>query len=344
MAVASSRLVAGPAVRSEFVTGRQSILVTGGAGFVGSHFVLAAHAAGHAIVVLDDLSAGPAPHFPVSVKFVHGDIGDRALVSELLRVHAITAVAHFASKIQVAESVADPALYFQTNLVKTLSLLDQVRNVRPPTFLFSSSAAVYGAPQVNGPIDESAPLSPITAYGMSKLAVEHALRTYGSAYGIRWAALRYFNAAGANPDASLRENHEPETHLLPLAIDAAHGRRPPLTICGTDYPTPDGTCIRDYVHVSDIADAHLLAIDALESGIEVGAVNLGHGTGYSVREVIECCGRVLGTPVPTLEGPRRQGDPPRLVASAERAQQLLGWSARRSDLKTIVEDASRSRR
>ncbi len=232
---------------------RASLLVTGGAGFVGSHFTRAAVDAGTSVVVLDDLSAATRP--TLGCELVRGDIADRALVARLLRDHAITAVAHFAGKIQVGESVRRPREYFAANLVASLALLDAVVE-RGCAFLFSSTAAVYGMPDAI-PIAETAPLAPINPYGASKRGIEHALAAYGRAYGLRWAALRYFNAAGAHPDGSLREGHEPETHLIPLAIDAALGRRPPLTIFGDDYPTPDGTCIRDYVHVRDLADAHL---------------------------------------------------------------------------------------
>jgi len=322
------------------MTGQSSILVTGGAGFVGSHFVHHAHETGSKVVVLDDLSGGPLPPLPRDVVFVRGDFADSALVRSILRTHEITAITHFAGKIQVGESVADPAPYFHTNLVKTLTLLDVVVD-EGPIFVFSSTAAVYGAP-VSIPIHESAALAPVSPYGMSKLGVEHALASYGQAHGLRWAALRYFNAAGAHPNGRLRESHEPETHLIPLALDAGTGRRPGLTVFGTDYSTPDGTCVRDYVHVCDLAAAHLAAIDVLAAGRPVGAVNLGSGTGASVREVLESCARVVGRPVPHQAGPRRDGDPPVLLAGIARAAELLGWTPK-SSLLTIIEDAFRSR-
>jgi UDP-glucose-4-epimerase GalE len=324
------------------VSARDAILVTGGAGFVGACFARAAHEAGSRVVVLDDLSAGPYPALPRDIAFVRGDIADRALVARTLRDHRITAIAHFAGKICVGESVEQPALYFERNLVRTLALLDVVLAEGPPAFLFSSTAAVYGMPEVT-PITEAMPLAPINPYGSSKLAIEHALAAYGVAHGLRWAALRYFNAAGAHPDGTLREAHDPETHLVPLAIDAALGARGPLTIFGADYATRDGTCVRDYVHVVDLARAHLAALDALDRGVAVGATNLASATGFTVREVIDTTARVLGRPVPHSVGARRAGDPAVLLASCTRAGELLGWRAERSELATIIEDAARSR-
>ncbi|HTL37426.1 MAG TPA: UDP-glucose 4-epimerase GalE [Kofleriaceae bacterium] len=320
-----------------------TVLVTGGAGFVGSHFARLAVESGRRVVVLDDFSGGTRPRLPDAVKIVEGDIADRALVTQLLRDHGITAVAHFAGKIQVGESVQKPALYFERNVIRSLALLDVIREHTPITFLFSSTAAVYGTPE-RTPIDEDSRLAPISPYGATKLAIEQALEAYGIAYGIRWAALRYFNAAGAHPDGTLRENHEPETHLIPLVIDAALGRRPPLTVFGDDYATADGTCIRDYVHVNDLARAHLAAIDALDAGRPVGIVNLASGRGFSVREVLDEAGRVLGTPVPHTMGPRRAGDPAILLASCSRAADVLGWRTERSDLTSILADAAGSRR
>jgi len=322
------------------MSARDSILVTGGAGFVGSHFARAACDAGSRVTVLDDLSAGTMP-FRDEVTFVRGDIADRALVAKILREHGITAIAHFAGKIQVGESVKKPQLYFDGNLTKSLALLDAVLEALVP-FLFSSTAAVYGMPD-EIPILETARKEPINPYGASKLAIEHALDAYGTAHGLRWGALRYFNAAGAHPDGTLREGHDPETHLIPLVIDAALGRRPPLSIFGDDYPTPDGTCIRDYIHVLDLASAHLAALDALDAGVAVRAVNLGSGSGFSVREVIDEAARVIGTPVPFTMGPRREGDPAVLLASNGRAREVLGWTPQRSELATVIGDAVRSR-
>ena len=320
---------------------RDSILVTGGAGFVGSHFARAACDAGSRVTVLDDLSAGTMPVFPANVTFVQGDIADKLLVGKILREHGITAIAHFAGKIQVGESVKKPRMYFEGNLEKSLALLDAVLE-HPVPFLFSSTAAVYGMPDTT-PILETAKKEPINPYGASKLAIEHALDAYGTAYGLRWGALRYFNAAGAHPDGTLKEGHEPETHLIPLVIDAALGRRPALSIFGDDYPTPDGTCIRDYIHVLDLASAHLAALDALDRGVAVRAVNLGSGDGFSVRQVIDEASRVIGKPVPFTMGPRREGDPAVLLASNGRAREVLGWVPTHSVLANVIGDAVRSR-
>jgi UDP-glucose-4-epimerase GalE len=328
-----------PAYKRDLVV---NILVTGGAGFIGSHFVRAALEHGFGIVVLDDLSTGIAAAVPPGVPLICGDIADRDLVCDIMHGHAVDVVAHFAGKIDVNESIAEPRRYFEANLAKSLLLLDSALDAGVGTFLFSSSAAVYGASE--GPLREDSPLAPVNPYGMSKLAVEQALASYGQAYGLKWAALRYFNAAGAHPDGTLREAHHPETHLIPLAIDAALGARPPLTVFGTDYPTRDGTCVRDYVHVCDLADAHVAAIDALRSGTCVGAVNLGTGSGFTVMEVLEACGCVAGAEVRYQLGPRRPGDPPVLVAQAEKAKRVLSWTPKRSDLSTIIEDALRSRR
>lgn len=320
-----------------------TILVTGGAGFVGAHFARSAIAAGRRVVVLDDLSGGVQPRRDPAVEVIVGDIGDAARVRRLLREHRIGAIAHFAGKIQVGESVHRPELYFDVNLVRTLALLEEARAAGVTRFLFSSTAAVYGNP-ARVPIPETARLAPVNPYGASKLAVEHALDAWGIAHGLRWAALRYFNAAGAHPDGTLCEAHEPETHLIPLVIDAALGRRPPLTVYGDDYDTPDGTCIRDYIHVDDLATAHLAALALLERGETVGAANLGTGRGYSVREVIAAAEAALGAAVPHAIGARRAGDPARLIADPSRARERLEWRAVRSSLSVIIDDALRSRR
>lgn len=322
-----------------------AILVTGGLGFVGSHFVWAASRSGRDVVVLDDRSAGTSPPLPPGVEVVARDIGDRALLAGLFaRPRArVDAIVHFAGKIQVGESVRDPALYLDVNVTRSLALLEASRAAGVERFVFSSSAAVYGEPEVVPLVEETAK-KPVNPYGASKLAFELALEAYGKAYGLRWAALRYFNAAGAHPDGTLRESHEPETHLLPLILDAGLGRRPPLTLFGGDYPTRDGTCERDYIHVCDLASAHLRTLDVLAEGREVGAVNLGTGRGVTVREVLEGAERVLGKPVPHTVGPRREGDPSALVADPGRAERLLGWRAERSDLPSLIEDTLRSRR
>jgi len=320
-----------------------TILVTGGVGFVGSHFARHAHDAGRRIVVLDDLSGGRPATLPAGVELVVGDIGDRSLTRALMRDRGIGAVVHFAGKIQVGESVTSPSLYYDVNLVRTLSLLESVRESGVRAFLFSSTAAVYGNPE-RVPIPEDARLEPVNPYGATKLAIEHALAAWAGAYGLAWAALRYFNAAGAHPDGTLRESHDPETHLVPLILDAGLRRRPPITIFGTDYDTPDGTCIRDYIHVQDLAVAHLAALEEVEAGRSVGAVNLGSGGGYSVREVIDAAALVLGRSVPHALGARRAGDPSQLVADPTRGATRLDWRARSSGLATILEDALRSRR
>jgi UDP-glucose-4-epimerase GalE len=322
---------------------RSTILVTGGAGFVGSHFTRAAVDAGRQVVVLDDLSGGAPAALPPGVPLVVADLGDRWTLRRVCEVYRVGAVAHFAGKIQVGESVVHPDTYFDVNLVRSLTLLEAIRDEGITSCLFSSTAAVYGTPEAV-PIPEAARREPVNPYGATKLAFELALEAWGTAFGLRWAALRYFNAAGAHPDGTLREDHQPETHLIPLAIDGALGARPPLTIFGDDYDTEDGTCVRDYIHVTDLASAHLLALARLEHGDTLGALNLGTGRGYSVRQVIETTGQVVGRPVPYAIGPRRAGDPPRLVADPARAMAMLAWRPARSDLATIVADAARSRR
>jgi UDP-glucose-4-epimerase GalE len=320
-----------------------AILVTGGLGFVGSHFVWAAALEGQRVVVLDDGSAGrPAP-LPAEVTVERGDIADAPQLRLLLERHRVDGVVHFAGLIQVGESVRQPARYMDVNVIRSLRLLEVLREVGVARVVFSSTAAVYGNPE-RVPIPEGAPKSPVNPYGATKLAFEHALEAYGNAYGLRWAALRYFNASGAHPDGHLRESHDPETHLLPLVIDAALGRRPALTVFGTDYPTLDGTCVRDYIHVSDLAEAHLRALAVLASGRTLGALNLGTGSGYSVREVLGVAREVIGVDVPHSFGARRDGDPPSLVADASAARAILSWQPARGDLRVILEDALRSRR
>lgn len=325
-----------------------SLLVTGGAGFVGSHFVRLASDAGLEVVILDDLSGGatgPPPLRPgasAQPHFVRGDLGDRALVERLIREHRVDAVVHFAGKIQVGESVRRPELYYDVNLVRSLNLLEAVREAGVQYFVFSSTAAVYGVPD-QVPIPESARQEPINPYGATKLAFERALQAYGQAHGLRWAALRYFNAAGAQPDGSLRENHQPETHLIPLVLDAGLGQREPLQVFGEDYPTPDGTCVRDYIHVCDLAAAHLAALTYLAAGQPSLAVNLGTGRGFSVRQVLDAAAQVLGRPIPHKVCGRRAGDPAELIAQSQKARELLGFVPRRSELHTLIEDALRSR-
>ncbi len=328
------------------MAGEPGLLITGGLGFVGSHFARAAAAAGRRIVIVDDgsgRSGALPPPLPPGQTLVRGDIADAALITRLCREHSIEALVHFAGKIQVGESVRCPELYFDVNLTRSLALLHAAMRAGVQQVVFSSTAAVYGVPQTV-PIPETAVTAPVNPYGCSKLAFEWALHSYQIAYGVRWAALRYFNAAGAHPDGTLSEAHEPETHLIPLVLDAGLQRRPPVTVFGTDYPTPDGTCVRDYIHVCDLARAHLLALARLAASEVVGPLNLGTGRGYSVREVLAAAAQLLGRPVPHTLGAARAGDPPELIAAADKARQRLGFVAERSELPVLLEDALRSRR
>jgi UDP-glucose-4-epimerase GalE len=316
-------------------------LVTGGAGYIGSHAVRALLDAGHAVRVLDDLSAGHREAVPAAVELVQADIADRAAVSRAL--DGCDAVLHFAALLSVGGSVRDPLAYWRNNVAKAVALIEAMDAAGVRRFVFSSTCATFGVP-VRVPMDEDHPQAPINPYGASKLALERALRDLSAAGVLRAVALRYFNASGAHEDGSLGEDHAHEEHLIPLAIDAALGRRPPLTVFGEDYDTPDGTCIRDYIHVQDLAVAHVQALEALERGEAFQAYNLGTGRGHSVREVVDCVGRVLGTPVPHAIGARRAGDPPRLVAAADRARAAFGFAPRFTELGAIVETAARWRR
>jgi UDP-glucose-4-epimerase GalE len=315
------------------------ILVTGGAGYIGSHTAKVLAAAGHHPVVFDDMSQG----HDWAVKWgplEAGSLSDSARLAEVFKSQKVEAVVHFAANALVGESMANPTKYFRNNTVGTLNLLDAMREAGVGTIVFSSTCATYGDP-TRVPIDESHPQVPVNPYGESKLMVEKMLRWYGEAYGLRWIALRYFNAAGADPDGEIGEDHDPESHLIPLVIGAAQGTRPPVKIFGTDYATPDGTAIRDYVHVMDLADAHLRALDCLQAGTSSQAINLGTGHGHSVREVVDTVARVGGKDVPIVESPRRAGDPPQLVAAPARAHEILGWTCRYADLETIVRHAWR---
>ncbi|BDG60148.1 UDP-glucose 4-epimerase GalE [Caldinitratiruptor microaerophilus] len=304
-----------------------TILVTGGAGYIGSHTVRALLDAGDSVVVVDDLSRGHREAVDPRAEFVQADAGDRERLAALLTGRPFDAVIHFAGLIAVGESMADPARYHHGNVVKSAALFDVLRAHGVTRVVFSSSAAVYGEPETV-PIPEDHPLRPTSVYGETKLWVERMLAHYARAYGFRYVALRYFNAAGAHPDGTLGEAHDPETHLIPLAIGAALGTRPPLRIFGTDYPTPDGTAIRDYIHVCDLADAHLLAVRHLLAGAPGGVYNVGTGRGHSVREVLAAAELVTGRPVPAVEAPRRPGDPARLVAAPDRIRRELGWEPR----------------
>jgi UDP-glucose 4-epimerase len=314
------------------------ILVTGGAGYIGSHAVRLFLSRGHDVWVYDDLSEGHRTAVPRE-RLIIGDLAEIQRVDHAVLERRIEAVVHFAGSTYVGQSVKEPGKYYQNNLVNTLNLMECLRRNRIGKFVFSSTAATYGIAE-HSPITEEEPQRPINPYGRSKLAVERALADYASAYGWGHAALRYFNAAGASSDGSIGEDHDPETHLIPLTIQAAQGRRSYLEIYGTDYPTPDGTCIRDYIHVEDLAEAHLLALDRLEPGKGL-CYNLGIGHGYSIREVIRTVEQITGKGVPVKDGQRREGDPPVLVASSEKIQRELGWRPRYTDLASIVETAWR---
>lgn len=313
------------------------VLVTGGAGYIGSHAVRALCDAGHRVVVLDDLSAGHAEAVPAGVPLIRSRTHERGAVLNALRTHEIDAVMHFAAWLDVGASVDDPIGYYQNNVSGTLALVDAMIAAGVRRFVFSSTCAVYGQP-ASMPVVESLPVAPISPYGETKAAVERALPHLERAYGMRWMSLRYFNASGAHPDGTIGEHHEPEIHLIPRAIAAATGGAP-LTIFGEDYPTPDGTCIRDYVHVCDLADAHVLALSALERGAASAVYNAGTGSGHSVREVIDAVDRICGRRVNCTVGPRRAGDPAALFASSERLQRELGWRPQHASLDTIVRHA-----
>jgi UDP-glucose-4-epimerase GalE len=316
-----------------------AILIVGGAGYIGSQTAKLVAAAGEQPVVFDNLVYGHR----WAVKWgplIEGDLADAALVAKVLKEHRITAVIHFAAYAYVGESVTNPRKYFRNNLANSLNLLDAMVDVGVRDIVFSSTCATYGEP-THVPISESHIQAPVNPYGESKLAVEKVMKWYGGAYDLRFAALRYFNAAGADPDGELGEDHAPETHLIPLAIEAAMGRRGMLEVYGTDYPTPDGTAVRDYIHVADLAEAHRLALAQLQAGTKSLHLNLGTGHGHSVREVIAAVAKVTGRAVPHREVARRAGDPPALVADARRAHEVLGWKPKHSDMETIVQHAFR---
>jgi UDP-glucose 4-epimerase len=294
--------------------------------------------AGHAVMVVDDLSTGHRGSVPDSVPFIEGNIADASQMQGVFANARIDAVFHFAAKIRVEESVHSPREYYRGNLVASLRLLDVVLDAKVPYFVLSSTAAVYGNPD-EVPIPEDHPKRPLNPYGETKLAVERALFGYGRAYGLKWAALRYFNAAGAYPEAGLGERHDPETHLLPIVLDVARGRRPSISVYGTQWPTADGTCVRDYIHVRDLCEAHLAAASYLASGGESGPFNLGTGQGHSVHEVIETARRVTGRTIAVTVAEPRSGDPAVLVANVERAKKVFGWQPKRTDLGSIVADA-----
>lgn len=312
------------------------ILVTGGAGYIGSHTAALLRTSGHDVWVLDNLSTGHREAAPAA-RLIECDLANRLAVERALRDNRIEAVIHFAASCYVGESVTDPAKYYNNNLVGTICLLDAMRAAGVTRIVFSSTCATYGVP-AKVPITEDEKQAPVNPYGFTKLAIEHAMRDYGQAYGLGSVALRYFNASGAASNGQLGEDHDPETHLIPLVLQTALGVRPHIEVFGTDYPTPDGTCIRDYIHVDDLADAHLRAVQRIRPG-EFQAFNLGTGRGYSVREVIELARRITGRPIPIVESPRRAGDPPELVAAADKARRELGWRPNHTTLDSIIETA-----
>ena len=316
-----------------------TVLVTGGAGYVGSHTVLQLEREGFDFVVLDNLSRGHAEFVPKD-SLVVGDIADRRLVREVIEEYSVTEVLHFAAFAYVGESVTNPRMYYENNVSSTLALLGEVVDAGVGSFVFSSTCATYGEPR-EVPISENHVQTPVNPYGASKLTIERVLREYDSAYGLRHVALRYFNAAGADASGEIGERHDPETHLIPLILQSTADKRATVTVFGDDYPTPDGTCVRDYIHVTDLASAHISALHYLKSGAPSDVFNLGNGMGYSVREVIESAQRVTGQILNVEVGPRRHGDPAILVGSCDKAREVLGWSPQYSEIDQIIESAWR---
>jgi UDP-glucose-4-epimerase GalE len=312
------------------------ILITGGAGYIGSHAVRVFLSRGHDVTVYDNLSMGHRAAVPAE-RLIVADLAETDRLDQVLVERRIEAVVHYAAFAFVGESVTHPARYYQNNLVNTLNLLEAVRRHDVKRFVFSSTCSTYGVPD-KVPITEDEPQKPINPYGQTKLAVERALADYAHAYQLGYAALRYFNAAGASPDGTIGEDHDPETHLIPLVLQTPLGQRPAVSVFGSDYPTPDGTCVRDYIHVDDLAEAHLLALQALEPGRQL-RYNLGIGRGYSVREVIRAAEEITGRRIPVVEAARRPGDPPVLVACSDKAQRELGWRPVYTELKPILETA-----
>jgi len=314
-----------------------TVLVVGGAGYIGSHMVLMLKRAGFTPIVLDNLSRGHREALS-GAKLIAGEMADRDLLAHLFTTHSFSAVLHFASYIEVAESMKNPSKYYQNNVAATLTLLDLMMEHQVRHFIFSSTAAVYGEPHYT-PLDELHPLHPVNPYGRSKRMVEEIVMDYARCGHLHYAILRYFNAAGADPEGRLAERHHPESHLIPLVLQAAAGERDAIIVYGNDYATPDGTCIRDYVHVTDLCDAHLLSLQRLLEGGESLLCNLGTGRGYSVQQVIDAARLVTGCRIPTVHGDRRPGDPAILVANASRAMQELHWQPRYSTLETLITHA-----
>lgn len=318
---------------------KPTILVTGGAGYIGSHAVLALKRAGYGVVVLDNLVYGHRELVEkLQVELIVGDTNDRALLDKLFATHNISAVMHFSAYAYVGESVTDPDKYYRNNVVGTLTLLEAMLAASIKQFVFSSTCATYGVPN-QVPIPEDHSQNPINPYGFTKLAVERILMDFDVAYGLKSVLFRYFNAAGADPDGLLGEDHEPETHLIPLVLMVALGKRESVSIFGTDYLTPDGTCIRDYIHVTDLADAHILGMEYLLQGGDTAVFNLGNGNGFSVKQVIEAAEKVAGRDIKILESDRRPGDPPILVGSSDKARNILGWKPQYPDIQDIISHA-----
>jgi UDP-glucose 4-epimerase len=314
-----------------------NILVVGGAGYIGSHMVLNLTEAGHDVVVFDSLSAGYADAV-IGAPLVEADLADAAALDKVFSEGQFDVVMHFASSIQVGESVQKPDLYYRNNVSNTLNLLDAMVKHNVKHFIFSSTAAIFGEPEYS-PIDEAHPKNPINPYGRTKWMVEQILQDYDHAYGLKSVCLRYFNAAGADSQARVGERHEPETHLIPLVLQAACGQREHISVFGRDYNTPDGTCLRDYIHVSDLCDAHALAIDYVVEHNQSAQFNLGNGQGFSVQQVIDVAKTVTGKRIEIVDAERRTGDPAELVADSTQAQKVLGWTPRYADLNTLVAHA-----
>ncbi|HIK42437.1 UDP-glucose 4-epimerase GalE [Thermoleptolyngbya sp. M55_K2018_002] len=321
-------------------TNQPTILVTGGAGYIGSHAVLSLQQAGYEVLVLDNLVYGHRELVEEVLKaeLIVGEIGDRPLLDQIFASRTIDAVMHFAAYAYVGESVKEPAKYYRNNVVGTLTLLEAMHAAGVNKLVFSSTCATYGIPSVV-PIPEDYPQNPINPYGATKLMIERVLKDFGTAYGLQSVIFRYFNAAGADPAGRLGEDHNPETHLIPLVLQTALGLRDAIQVFGTDYPTPDGTCIRDYIHVTDLASAHVLGLEYLLSGGGSNIFNLGNGSGFSVKEVIEAARQITGRDIPVKACDRRPGDPPALIGSADRARQILGWQPQYSRIDDIISHA-----
>lgn len=319
----------------------KTVLVCGGAGYIGSHTVLQLQERGYNVIILDNLVYGHrdlAESVLAQSQLIIGDTGDRPLLDKIFQEHNIDAVMHFAAFTYVGESVTEPSKYYRNNFVSAFTLLEAMLAAEVKTFVFSSTCATYGEPETI-PIPEEHPQNPINSYGRTKLMVEHVLKDFDQAYDLRSVMFRYFNAAGADPQGRLGEDHNPETHLIPLVLMTALGKRDSISMFGTDYPTPDGTCVRDYIHVNDLADAHVLGLEYLLNGGQTEAFNLGNGNGFSVKEVIDVARAVTGKEIKAIAADRRPGDPPSLVGSSDKARQTLGWNPKYDDLDTIIAHA-----